>query len=322
MKPHHLWLFCILLISFILDACSGKDSSNDSTKIQGEIKIDGSSTVYPITEAVAEEFRIDQPDVKVTVGVSGTGGGFNKFGRGEIDINDASRPIKEAEAATCKENNIAYVGLKVAYDGLVIVTSKENTWVDYLTTEELKKLWEPAAQEKIRKWNQIRPGWPSEEFNLYGPGVASGTYDYFTEVIVGKSGSSRGDFTASEDDNVLVQGVAGDKNGLAFFGLAYYEANKNKLKLVPVDNGNGPVAPTVGTVKNGTYAPLARPVFIYVADAAANRPEVQSFVSFYLNNAETLVSDVGYIPLTSEEYKIEVAKFKEFMGPDKQPELK
>lgn len=296
-----------------MTACGPKNSSESETeKLQGEIKIDGSSTVYPITEAVAEEFRVEQPDVKVTVGVSGTGGGFKKFGRGEIDINDASRPIKEQEAATCNENNIRYVDLKIAYDGLVIVLNKENTWVDHFTVAELKKIWEPEAQEKITKWNQIRASWPAEDFHLYGPGVASGTYDYFTEAIVGKSGSSRGDYTASEDDNVLVQGVSGDKNGIAFFGLAYYEENKERLKLVPVDNGKGPVTPSVETVKDGTYAPLARPVFVYVADAAAKRAEVSAFVSFYLNNAATLVTDVGYIPLTAEEYQRESAKFKGF----------
>lgn len=314
----------LLLLAFgtslILTACGPKDSSGDASQgttstLTGEIKIDGSSTVYPITEAVAEEFRVEQPDVKVTVGVSGTGGGFKKFGRGEIDINDASRPIKEQEAATCKENNISYVELKVAFDGLVIVVNKENTWVDHFTVEELKKIWEPEAQEKITKWNQIRSTWPAADFHLYGPGVASGTYDYFTEAIVGKSGSSRGDYTASEDDNVLVQGIAGDKNGIAFFGLAYYTENKENLKLAGVDNGKGPVLPSIETVKNGTYAPLARPVFIYVTDAASKRPEITSFVNFYLANGASLVSDVGYIPLTAEEYQSEIAKFKAFTSP-------
>jgi phosphate transport system substrate-binding protein len=298
-------------------SCGSKTSQEDKTgntseSFAGEIKIDGSSTVYPITEAVAEEFRVGQPDVKVTVGVSGTGGGFKKFSRGEIDINDASRPIKEAEAAACKESNIDFVDLKIAYDGLVIIVNKENTWVDHFTVAELKKIWEPEAQEKITKWNQIRPSWPDAESRLYGPGVASGTYDYFTEAIVGESGASRGDYTASEDDNVLVQGIAGDKNGIAFFGLAYYEENKDQLKLVGVDNGNGPIVPSVETVKDGTYAPLARPVFIYVSSPAAKRAEVSSFVNFYLTNAPTLVPDVGYIPLTEAEYQTETAKFKTF----------
>ncbi len=300
-----------MLISLALIACGG-DSKKDGEGLQGEIRIDGSSTVYPITEAVAEEFRVDHRDVRVTVGVSGTGGGFSKFGRGEIDINNASRPIKESEAAACRENNIAFEEFTVAYDGLVVVVNKENTWVDSLTVEALKKIWEPAAQEKVTRWNQIRPEWPDEEFNLYGPGIASGTYDYFTEAIVGESGSSRGDYTASEDDNVLVQGLSGDKNGLAFFGLAYYEENKEQLKLVPIDNGNGAVTPSVETVKNGTYAPLARPVFIYVTDVAAKRPEVRAFVDFYLSHADFLVPDVGYIPLTEEEYQAELAKLEAF----------
>ncbi|HEY0741607.1 MAG TPA: PstS family phosphate ABC transporter substrate-binding protein [Chryseosolibacter sp.] len=319
MKFLTLRTLAILIITSLVVSCGQKSEqqgeSENEAKVTGEIKIDGSSTVYPITEAVAEEFRTEQPEVKVTVGVSGTGGGFKKFGRGETDINDASRPIKEAEAATCKENNINYVELKVAYDGLVIVVNKENNWVDHFTVEELKKIWEPAAQEKITTWNQIRPTWPKEKFNLYGPGVASGTYDYFTEAVVGTTGSSRGDYTASEDDNVLVQGTSGDKNGLAFFGLAYYEENKDKLKLVGVDNGKGVVMPSIETVKNGTYSPLSRPVFIYVTDAAAKRPEVSAFVTFYLKNAPTLVPDVGYIPLNDDEYQAEVAKFASFTKP-------
>ena len=303
-------------IGLLVGGCEPKnDSGDDAENLQGDIKIDGSSTVYPITEAVAEEFRIDQPDVKVTVGVSGTGGGFNKFGRGEIDINNASRPIKEQEAAEAKKNNVGFIELRIAYDGLVVVVNKENTWVNDLTVEELKKVWEPAAQEKITRWNQINPEWPAEEFNLYGPGIASGTYDYFTEVIVGKSGSSRGDYTASEDDNVLVQGIAGDKNGLGFFGLAYYEENKDKLKLVGVENKDGVVLPSVESIKNGSYSPLSRPVFIYVSDVSSKRQEVAEFVGFYLANAVTLVPDVGYIPLADEEYQTEINKFKTFISP-------
>lgn len=298
-------------LALLLTACGGKKET--ATKaLSGEIKIDGSSTVYPITEAIAEEYRTVQPEVKVSVGLSGTGGGFKKFGRGEIDINDASRPIKEAEAQACTESKITYVGLTVAIDGLAVLVNKENTWVDYFTVEELKKIWEPDAQEKITKWNQIRPTWPAEEFRLYGPGVASGTYDYFTEAIVGKSGSSRGDYTASEDDNVLVQGIAGDKNSIGFFGLAYYEENKDRLKLVGIDNGKGVVLPTSETIKDNSYAPLSRPVFIYVSSAAAKRPEVADFVTFYLTNAGKLVSDVGYIALPAETYQAELAKFNEF----------
>lgn len=301
----------IFALIFLL-SCGDGGNQNQSESLQGEIRIDGSSTVYPITEAIAEEFRIDQPDVKVTVGVSGTGGGFGKFGRGEIDINDASRPIKEQEATDAKNNNIGFVELKVAYDGLVVVANKSNTWLNEITVEELKTIWEPGAQDRITRWNQVNPSWPAEEFNLYGPGIASGTYDYFTEAVVGESGSSRGDYTASEDDNVLVQGIAGDKNGLGFFGLAYYEESKNKLKLIGVRSGGAAVWPSEETIKNGTYTPLSRPVFIYVTDAAIKQPHVSAFVNFYLDNASVLVPDVGYIPLTDQEYQTEKAKLLQF----------
>ena len=311
-----LGFYVALITTILLSGCGSKENSGSGeASLQGEVTIDGSSTVYPITEAIAEEFRIDHGDVKITVGVSGTGGGFNKFSRGEIDINNASRPIKEQEAADCKNNNIGFLELKVAFDGLVVVANKENTWLKEITVDELKKIWEPAAQEKITRWNQINPTWPAEEFHLYGPGVASGTYDYFTEAIVGKSGSSRGDYTASEDDNVLVQGISGDKHGLGFFGLAYYEENKDKLKLIAVKTDKGVVLPSAETVKNGTYIPLSRPVFIYVSDVAAERPEVAAFVNFYLDNAAVLVPDVGYIPLTDEEYEQQSSKLEEFVAP-------
>jgi phosphate transport system substrate-binding protein len=319
MKAHFRIVVSALMSVIILSSCGSKNSSDDTattdssaTVKAGTITIDGSSTVYPITEAVAEEYRISNSDVRVTVGVSGTGGGFKKFSRGETDINDASRPIKEQEAATCKENNVEFVELTIAFDGLAVLVNKENTWVKDITVEELKKIWEPAAQGKITKWNQIRKEWPAEEFHLYGPGVASGTYDYFTEVIVGKSGESRGDFTASEDDNVLVQGIEGDKNALGFFGLAYYEENKDRLRLVGVNGGKGVISPTTETVRNGSYAPLSRPIFIYVSKAAARRAEVKSFVEFYINNAHQLVEDVGYIPLPDEQYKKEAEEFMAF----------
>jgi phosphate transport system substrate-binding protein len=304
----------LLIISsaILMAACVG-NSSKQGTKLAGNIKIDGSSTVYPITEATAEEFRGEQPDVKVTIGISGTGGGFKKFGRNETDISDASRPIKQKEIDLCNENNIHYVNLKVAFDGLAVLINPENTWVDHFTVEELKKIWEPNAQGVIMKWNQIRPEWPNEEIHLFGPGVASGTYDYFTEAIVGESGSSRGDFTASEDDNVLVQGIVGDKFGLGFFGLAYYEENQDKLTLVAVDGGNGPVSPSIETVSNGTYTPLSRPLFIYVNSKAAARKEVQEFVRFYLDNAAALSKDVGYVPLPAAVYQEQSHKFETFL---------
>jgi phosphate transport system substrate-binding protein len=267
---------------------------------------------------VAEEFKKEAGDVKVTVGLSGTGGGFKKYGRGETDINDASRPIKKSEDSLCQANGISSVELKVAYDGLAVVVSPENTWCKDMTVAELKMLWEPAAQGKITKWNQIRKDWPNQEIHLFGPGVESGTYDYFTEAVVGKSHSSRGDYTASEDDNVLVQGIKSDKNALGFFGLAYFTENSDKLKLVGVDdgkddNGKGPILPSEETVKNKSYAPLGRPLFIYVSNKAGARKEVQSFVNFYLENTKTLAKDVGYVAMTDEEIAAEKAKFAEFI---------
>lgn len=302
----------------IMVSCGGKKAENGETenneKVTGSISIDGSSTVYPITEAVAEEFRTEAPGVKVTVGLSGTGGGFKKFSRGETDINDASRLIKDEEIAMCTENKIDYVDLEVAYDGLAVVVNPQNDWVKELTVADLKKMWEPEAQGKIKYWNQIRPEWPKEEIHLYGAGVESGTYDYFTEAIVGKSHSSRGDYTGSEDDNVLVQGVSGDKFALGFFGMAYYEENKAKLKIVPIDdqndaNGKGGVIPTVETVLNKSYAPLSRPLFIYINSKAVQRPEVIKFVDFYLSAAPELVKTIGFVPLRPEEYKAQQEKF-------------
>ena len=306
-------LLLSLTTLFLMSCGGGTETETSSELLSGDVKIDGSSTVYPITEAIAEEFRAVQPNVKVTVGVSGTGGGFKKFSRGETSISNASRPIKDSEATACNENNISYVGLSVAYDGLAVLVNPENTWVDYFTVEELEKIWNPEAQGKIMYWNQIREEWPNEELRLFGPGTASGTYDYFAEAICGKKVGTRGDYTASEDDHVLVQGIAGDKYGLGFFGLAYYEENKDKLKLVGVDNGNGSVSPSIETVSNGTYAPLSRPIFIYANNTAKDRKEVKEFVEFYLNNAGALVEDVGYIPLQPKEYEIEKAKFKSFI---------
>lgn len=301
--------------TILLVSCGGSSEEAATTnELSGSIKIDGSSTVYPITEAIAEEFRAVEPKVKVTVGVSGTGGGFKKFGRGETDISNASRPIKEKEAKICEENNIDYVGLTVAYDGLAVLVNPENTWVDYFTVEELNTIWNPSAQNTIMYWDQVREGWPHEELHLFGPGTASGTYDYFSEAVCGKKVGTRGDYTASEDDHVLVQGIAGDKNGLGFFGLAYYEENKDKLRLVGVDNGNGAITPTMETVGNGTYAPLSRPIFIYVNSNAKTRTEVSTFVSFYLDNAAELVKDVGYIPMPISEYDAEKAKFNNFLN--------
>jgi len=290
--------------------CGEKGATTGTGKgLTGIIRVDGSSTVFPITEAVAEEFQKVHPGVKVTVGISGTGGGFKKFGKGETDISDASRPIKPSEVELCQKNGIEYVELPVAYDGLAVMVNPKNTWAGSMTVAELKKLWAPEAQGKITRWNQVRDEWPDKEIHLFGAGVDSGTYDYFTEAIVGKEHSSRGDFTSSEDDNVLVQGIAGDELALGFFGYAYYEENRGKLKLVAIDdgkaeNGDGPIAPSPETVANGTYQPLSRPIFIYVSTKALGRPEVAEFVKFYLASAPKLVKEVGYIPLPERAYAL------------------
>lgn len=303
-------LILLTAVTLSLASCGNNKKDNETSSIT----IDGSSTVYPVTEAIAEEYRAEDPDVDVTIGVSGTGGGFQKFGRGETDISNASRPIKEDEKKIAEQNNIDFVELEVAYDGLAVVVNPENDWVDCFTVEQLKKIWEPGAQGNITHWNQINPEWPNEEIHLFGPGVASGTFDYFTEAIVGESGSSRGDYTASEDDNVLVQGVSGDKYGLGFFGLAYYEENADKLRMVAVDGGEGCVEPSTETVSNGSYAPLSRPLFVYVSSSSVkNNPKVVDFINFYLDEAPSLLKDVGYVPLTPEEYKEQKEKFNAFV---------
>ncbi len=273
----------------------------------GLVKVDGSSTAYPITEAVAEEFqKATRGKTKVTVGISGTGGGFRKLCRGEIDISNASRPILKREMEECKKAGISYIELPVAYDALTVVVNKNNTWVDYLTVAELKKMFEPAAQGKINNWNQIRPSFPDLPLKLGSPGADSGTFDYFTEAVVGKAKSSRGDFLASEDDNVLVQLVQRDRSALAYFGLAYYEENKDRLKAVPIKaNDKSPaVMPSVVTVNNGTYQPLSRPVFIYVNAKSVDNPEVRAFVEFFLKHGGKLAKEVGYVDLPANAYTI------------------
>ena len=274
------------------------------------IQIDGSSTVFPITEAVAEEFQTAKKGkVKVTVGISGTGGGFKKFCRGETDISDASRPIVEKEIADCKQAGIQYVELPVAFDALTVVINPKNDWASTLTVADLKKMWEPSAQGKISNWNQVRDKWPNAPLKLFGPGADSGTFEYFTEAVVGKAKSSRGDFTASEDDNILVQGVANDRNALGYFGFAYYAENTKKLKAASVDGGKGPVAPSAKTVEDGTYQPLSRPIFIYVSKKSMDKPEVKEFIEFYLKNASQLVKDVKYVPLPSKAYSMAAERF-------------
>ncbi|HWA36787.1 MAG TPA: PstS family phosphate ABC transporter substrate-binding protein [Burkholderiales bacterium] len=270
------------------------------------VKIDGSSTVFPVTEAVAEDFqKAKKQQVKVTVGISGTGGGFKKFCRGEIDIADASRPILAKEMQECKAAGIEYIELPVAFDALTVVVNPKNAFIKQLTVAEMKKMWEPAAQGKVTRWNQVNPAWPDQPMKLFGPGADSGTFDYFTEAVVGKSKSSRGDFTASEDDNVLVQGVSRDVNGLGYFGFAYYVENKDKLKAVPIVNDKGqPVAPSLEAVEKGSYTPLARPIFIYVSTKSLARAEVKEFVEYYMKNGGALAKEVKYVPLPASAYKL------------------
>ncbi len=273
----------------------------------GRILMDGSSTVFPISEAVAEEFQHANPGAGVTVGVSGTGGGFKKFLAGEIDIVNASRPIKASELEFARMSNISFVELPIAYDALSIVVNQKNTWVNHITVAELRKIWSPESQGKVVKWSDVRAGWPDKPLRLFGPGTDSGTFDYFTEVINGKEDASRGDYTSSEDDNVIVKGVEGDEGALGYFGVAFYEANKNRLKVVPVDdgkpeNGAGPQLPTAENVLNGIYSPLARPLFIYARSASLERPEVAKLVSFYVSNVKPLAAEVGYIPLPDGVY--------------------
>jgi len=269
------------------------------------VKIDGSSTVFPVTEAVAEEFQKSMKGkVKVTVGISGTGGGFKKFCRGETDISNASRPILKSEMDDCRKNGIEYIELPVAYDALTVVVNPKNNFLASITVEELKKIWEPAAQGKITKWNQVNPAWPDAPLKLFGAGADSGTFDYFTEAVTGKSKASRGDFTASEDDNVLVQGVSRDVNALGFFGYAYYYENRDKLKGVPISwKGSKAIAPSMETVLDGTYQPLARPIFIYVNAKAAQKGEVKQFIEFFNKHGEKLAKEVKYVPLPSKAYQ-------------------
>lgn len=277
------------------------------------ISIDGSSTVYPISSEMAERFKQEKPDSpEVSVDFSGTGGGFEKFCAGETDISDASRPITQAEMDTCKGNGIQYVELPVAFDALTVVVNGKNTWAEDITLAELKALWEPAAEGTITRWNQIRPDWPDEPINLYGPGEDSGTFDYFTEVVVGEDGASRSDYTASEDDEELVEGVKSDVNALGYFGYAYYRDAQNSLNALAVDSGSGPVEPSGETIRATEYQPLSRPLFIYVnADAIDGNPALGAFVEYYLANARTVVDDVGYEPLPNEAYAIALNHFTE-----------
>ena len=290
------------------DPTGSPGGSGDMMELSGTIEIDGSSTVAPISEAVAEDFGLEYSDVRVNVGVSGTGGGFKRFTAGETEISDASRPIKDSEAEIAAENGIEYIELTIALDGLAIMAHPSNDFVDCLTVAELNEIWKPGST--VDSWDDVRADFPTDDMNLYGPDTESGTFDYFTDVVNGEEGASRSDYVAASDDNVLVRGVGGDRNSLGYFGYAYYSENADALKLVAVDGGNGCVEPSDATVADGTYAPLARPIFIYVdANKLRAQPELKAFVDFYLDKAPELVAEVGYTPLLN--YSEEMDKVAE-----------
>lgn len=303
----------------LISACGGGDAAEEGQpaeggqQVSGTIEVDGSSTVFPITEAMAEEYgRSTDGGVRVTVGMSGTGGGFKRFCAGETQISNASRPIKQEEKDLCAQNNVEFIELPVAIDGLAVVVHPQNTAVECLTVAELKKMWEPGST--VKTWADVRAGLPADQIKLYGPGTNSGTFDYFTEAVMGKEDASRGDYSASEDDNVLVQGVAGDRAALGYFGYAYYQENRGKLKAVQVDGGSGCVAPTAETVASGQYKPLSRPLMIYVNKAALARPEVQGFVKFYIENAAELVPAVGYVARPAADYQADLQAITQAAG--------
>ena len=299
----------VFLAGVTLALTMAAGSSQDYRRLRGAILIDGSSTVYPITEAVAEEFSSEAPRVKTTVGISGTGGGFKRFAAGETDVSDASRAIKAKEVDACTKGGVEFIEIPVAYDGLTIVLNKANDWVDHLTVDELKKIY--LASSSAKTWSDVRAGWPDKAIKVYSPGTDSGTFDYFKEVVAGKTDSIRSDMQVSEDDNVLVRGVAGDESSIGFFGCAYYFENADQLKACPIINKEGKsVLPNKGTIESGTYNPFSRPLFIYVNKTSAERPEVQGFIGFYLENAGELSEEVGYVRLPQEVYDRCRANFK------------
>lgn len=316
MKPFVSLRFGLVAALGLLGPIASTAAEVNTGTDTGTIKIDGSSTVYPIMEAIVEEFGATSPKTKVMVGISGTGGGFKKFCSGETDVSNASRPIKATEIEACKKNGIEYIELPVAYDALTVVVNPKNTWLNSITVAELKKIWEPEAQGKITRWNQVRADWPDQPMALFGAGVDSGTYDYFTEAIVGKEDMSRGDYTSSEDDNMIVQGVVGNPNALGFFGIAYFNSNKDKVKALTIDdgkdeNGKGPQAATIENVLQGAYQPLARPLFVYVSKKSALRPEVVAFAQFMTDNAIALTQEIGFVPLSDGAMKLAADRFQQ-----------
>jgi phosphate transport system substrate-binding protein len=290
----------ILALPLVAAACGNDDAdAGGSGNLSGTISIDGSSTVGPLTEAAAELFREEHPDVRITVGVSGTGGGFEKFCAGETAISDASRQIEQEEIDACKKKDIAYEEVQVANDGIAVVVNPDNDWAQCLTTAELKKIWDKGSE--VDNWNQVKPDFPDQEMKLFGAGTDSGTFDYFTEQVNGEEGRSRTDYSPSEDDNVTVQGVSGDRGNLGYFGLSYAIANEGKVKAVQIDGGDGCVEPTNETVQDGTYKPLSRPLFIYPSQSALKQPEVRAFVQFYADNYDTIAEQAQFVPMTEEQ---------------------
>lgn len=315
-KAFTITKFVPIAAAALLSSCTSAQlqrlQSNNLSVAAVTLKIDGSSTVFPITKLVAENFHQTQSQIKVDVAFSGTGGGFKKFCAGEIDINDASRPILTEEMEACKKAGVRYIELPIGFDALSVVVHHQNDWAKDITLEELKKMWEPAAEGKITSWKQIRDSWPDRPLKLYGAGKDSGTFDYFTEAVVGEAKTSRNDYVASEDDTELVEGISKDPNALGYFGYSYYEANQDRLKPVAIDSGSGPVLPSRKTVKNAKYQPLARPLFIYVnAQRAKTQPEVKAFVEYYLNNVDLWVNDTGFVPLPEQGYVLILTRFQQ-----------
>ena len=299
--------------ALIAAGCGGSDGDGGgSDSLSGAVTADGSSTVFPIAQAAAEEFRAEHGDVEVSVGTSGSGGGFEKFCKGETDISNASRAIEDDEIAACKDNGVEYVELEVATDGLSVVVNPENDFVDCLTLDQLKQIWEPKS--KVKNWSDVDSDFPDQELSLYGPGTDSGTFDYFTDAVNGEEGASRSDYTASEDDNVLVQGIAGDEGALGYFGYGYVVENEGKVRALEVDGGDGCVAPTKETIEDGSYAPLSRPLFVYVSKQGAEKEQVAAFVDFLLEDGTALVGDVGFIELPQDKLDASIAAWKEFRG--------
>ena len=321
MTRHRRKFPVFLGVLVLLATACGRESEESTTPaapsgdLSGSVEVDGSSTVGPLVTAAAEQFQGEQPDVQVTVGISGTGGGFERFCAGETDISNASRPIKDdEEAPICQQNGVEYTELQVATDALTVVTNKENDWVDCLTTDQLKTIWEPGAEGEVTRWKQIDPSFPEEKLTLAGPGTDSGTFDYFTDEINGEEGASRSDYQASEDDNTIVTFVSGETGALGYFGFSYFEENQDTLNAVPIDGGNGCVAPSVDAAQAGEYTPLSRPLFIYVKNESLQRPEVKAFVQHMLDNAQSIAETAQFVPLNDEQLAESMSRFEQASG--------